>query len=253
MPSRRAFIKLGLLATLAKLMPPAADAAIIPFAEEYAPCAEISHDLIFKEEVETITLTAGHTATVKTEFRITKVNLFLFVFRRSQHDFQAQLDLSLAATSQTTKQARTGNFMWHIEPLAFADGIYLDPRGFTANRYELNLLGQEPCQDRTCCVYSVTPKPKARSDNPSPFFEGKIWVETADFTIIRFQGMYLPASNLKPWPAVDNYFPFDSYRTEVAPHLWLPSVILTYNGPKNGDMFFPQFEARTVFSNFKSH
>jgi hypothetical protein len=253
MLTRRSFINLLLLGIFASPSARPTRATPIPSAEESVHCAEISHDLIFREEVETVTLTAGHTATVKTEFRITKVNLFLFVFRRSQHDFQAQLDLSLAATSQTTKQARTGNFMWHIEPQTFADGIYVDPQGFTANRYELNLLGQEPCQDRTCCVYSVTPKPKARRDSPSPFFEGKIWIETTDFTIIRFQGIYVPPSQLKSLLVVDNYFPFDSYRTEVAPHLWLPSVILTYNGPKNGDMFFPQFMAKTTFSNYKSN
>jgi hypothetical protein len=253
MLTRRSFINLLLLGIFASPSAWPTRATPIPSAEESTPCVEISQEMIFTRDGEMDPYIARYTAIVKTEFRITKVNLFLFVFRRSQHDFQAQLDLSLAATSQSTKQARPGNFMWHIESQAFAEGIYLDPQGFTAIRYELNFLGQEPCQDRTCCVYSVTPKPKARSDNPSPFFEGKIWVETADFTIIRFKGIYLPASNLKPTLAVDNYFPFDSYRTEVAPHLWLPSVILNYNGPKNGDMFFPQFMAKTTFSNCKSN
>jgi hypothetical protein len=254
MLTQRPFIHLLLLGIFASPSAWATGATPIPIAEETAQCAEISHALIFEKEGETDSFIAGHTATVKTEFRITKINLLLLVSHRSQHDFQAPLDLSQrAANSRAAKQARTGNLMWYIKLLAFADWIYPDPQGFTPDRYELHLVGPEQCQDRTCCAYDVTPNSQARPDGPNPFFQGKIWVETADFTIIRFQGIYLPASQLKPALAIENYFPFDSYRTEVAPHLWLPSAILTHNDADHGDTSFPQFNAQTTFSNFKSH
>jgi hypothetical protein len=84
---------------------------------------------------------------------------------------------------------------------------------------------------------------------PTPFFIGKIWVEPANSTIISFKGIYVPASHLKPRLAVENYFPFESHRTEVAPHLRLPSSVLVDNVGKDRDLSFPKFKSKTIFSN----
>ena len=250
---RRSFIKFGLLGTLARLMPAAASAASWPSTQVSATCIELSHDLIFRGEGETETSIRKHTATVKTELLITKINPPLLVLWRSGHDFRARMDLSrTAGTTQPGHGEHVGNPLWRIDLLSFADWIFVDPQGFTPARYKLNFLGEERCQDRTCCVYDVIPDPKAVHAGPSPFFAGKIWVEPANSTIISFKGIYVPASHMKPTLAVENYFPFESHRAEAAPHLWLPSSVLAYNIGNDSDTSFPQFKSETIFSNYQS-
>jgi hypothetical protein len=249
----RSFIKLGLLGILASLMPAAASAASWPSTQESATCIELSHDLIFRGESETDTSIRKHTATVKTELLITKINPPLLVLWRSRHDFHAQLDLSRSAgTTKPGHGEEVGNLIWQIDLLSFADWIFVDSQGFTPARYTLNFIGPEWCEDRTCCAYDVIPDPKAVHAGPTPFFIGKIWVEPANSTIISFKGIYVPASHLKPTLAVENYFQFETHRREIAPHIWLPSSVLAYNTGNDSDASFPQFKSETMFSKYQS-
>jgi hypothetical protein len=250
---RRSIIKLSLLGVLASPHACITRATPIPSAEEPAVCGKASPDLILGTESETASFIRGYSATVQTDFRITRINPLLLAFRRASHYFQVHLDFAnIAGTTQTVPGERIGNVMWHIVPLTFADWIFIDPQGFTQDRYKLNFRGPEQCQDRTCCTYDVTPDPKAVHSGPSPFFRGKIWVEPANSTIISFKGIYVPASHLKPTLAVENYFPFESHRAEVAPHLWLPSSVLVDNVGKDRDLSFPKFKSKTIFSNYQS-
>ncbi len=49
-------------------------------------------------------------------------------------------------------------------------------------------------------------------------FEGRIWIEDRDYTIVRLNGKYVPAPN-------DAFAHFDSWRVNTGPGLWLPSYI----------------------------
>ena len=82
MLSRRSFLSSSILGIFASLSTRVARAAPISFAEESAPCHEVSHDLIFKKEAEILSIVGSYTATVRTEFQITKINPFLLVFHR---------------------------------------------------------------------------------------------------------------------------------------------------------------------------
>jgi hypothetical protein len=63
----------------------------------------------------------------------------------------------------------------------------------------------------------VSPKPKVKG----PHFVGRIWVEDQDYTIVRFNGTYMPQRRL------NFYFHFDTWRTNMRPGVWLPAFIYT--------------------------
>jgi hypothetical protein len=66
-------------------------------------------------------------------------------------------------------------------------------------------------------VFDVSPKPKVKG----PHFLGRIWVEDQDYTIVRFNGTYLPER------ALNFYFHFDSWRINARPGVWVPAFIYT--------------------------
>ncbi len=76
-------------------------------------------------------------------------------------------------------------------------------------------------------------------------------METVDFSTIRDQGIYVPASHFNSSLAVDNYCTLNSHRFELAQHLWLPSAIFGYNHRKHGGRFVSRLKAQTTFSYLK--
>jgi hypothetical protein len=252
MPCRRAFIKVGLLATLARLMPPAAHAASYPFSQNCATEDEFFPARIFARECQIIGYMAAHTATVGTQIQITKFPPLVLAFPRRELHFVDRVDFSkLSGTMPKQKVERTGNIITRFRPLGFADRAFIDSNGFTQARYQIHLQGLQTALRPACWVYDVTPDPTAVHHGPGPFFKGTIWVETKEFTIIRFKGNYVPASHMDRALVVRNFFAVDAYRTEAGQHLWLPDRINSSNTAKNGDWIFPEFEAHTTFSDYK--
>ena len=50
-------------------------------------------------------------------------------------------------------------------------------------------------------------------------FDGRIWVENQDYTIVRFNGVYTPVSGINGYN-----LHFDSWRVNMQPGLWLPAA-----------------------------
>ena len=50
-------------------------------------------------------------------------------------------------------------------------------------------------------------------------FLGRIWIEDQDYNIVRFNGTY------SPHPRASYYLHFDSWRQNLRPGVWLPSLI----------------------------
>jgi hypothetical protein len=249
---RRSLIKFGLLLTVARIFPAAAKAGRDPLTQGTAAADARIHALIFKREMQTVNFFAVHTVTVETDVQIARISPLCLVFPGPPLHFLDRVDLSvLSRTAPKVGGVRTGNIMTRFNPSGFADRAFLDPQGFTPARYKLNFLSSEPCQNGLCSVYHVTPQPKARHHAPGPFFTGTIWVETTDFTVIRFRGNYVPASHIDRTLSVHNHFLVDAYRFEAGQHLWLPNRIYSSNTGKKAGWFFPQFEAQTSFSDYK--
>jgi len=246
----RAFILALLVALFGTVSAVAAQDVLSPSTLESLCKNDAAPALIFQREEQVEAIIAGYTATVKTNIQIPR-NPFLLVFHASLLHFSDQVDyLQPAQATRQTKGESTGNFLWRFNPSGFANRAFPDQGRFTQNYYQLNPGGLEPCQDQTCCVYQVTPVHTPRNHRKGPFFLGTIWVETDDYTIIRFNGQYVPANHTHPPLIMDHWFDFQSSRIKVAPHLWLPDRVVSRNTGKNRDSFFPEFEAETIFGNF---
>ena len=108
-----------------------------------------------------------------------------------------------------------------FEPSGFVAMAYPDQSTFDLHHYRFELVKEELLDGLPCLVLDVYPVPMRKLG----LFEGRIWVEKQKLTIVRFKGIFL-GSNFS-----SKYFHFDSWRTQVAPDLWIPSVI--YSGEMN--------------------
>jgi hypothetical protein len=106
-----------------------------------------------------------------------------------------------------------GLFSSSYNPDGFLHMIYPDARGLDRAHYQFQYLRREFLGDVRCLVFDVTPREHAGQGR----FKGRIWVEDRDFTIVRFNGVFYPASRF------GMYFHFDSWRVNAGPGLWLPA------------------------------
>ena len=124
-------------------------------------------------------------------------------------------------------------------PRGFLQMIFLDTVAFDREHYKFDYVGREFLGEVRCLVFDVHPQPKAGKGR----FEGRIWVEDQDYTIVRFNGAYGGAS------LTSNYFNFESWRVNVGKNLWLPALIYS-EGPSvydahARDLGFKAFKAQT--------
>lgn len=99
--------------------------------------------------------------------------------------------------------------------LGFMQMVYIP--GFDQQNYDLRFIHQEFLGEIRTLVFDVNPKAKVKGSH----FLGRIWVEDQDYTIVRFNGTYLPQRRL------NFYFHFDAWRTNMRPGIWLPAFIYT--------------------------
>jgi len=100
-------------------------------------------------------------------------------------------------------------------PNGFLEMIYLDRSMFSRQTYKFEYLRREFLGEVRCLVFDVQPNPGMEKGR----FSGRVWVEDQGLNIVRFNGAYQGATK-------DNlYFHFDSWRMNVAPDKWMPSVI----------------------------
>ena len=99
-------------------------------------------------------------------------------------------------------------------PLGFAQMVILD-QDFQRRYYDFTFVRREFLGEIRCIVMDVAPK----KDTGKGRFLGRIWIEDQDYNIVRFNGTYYPH------PRASYYLHFDSWRQNLRPGLWLPSLI----------------------------
>jgi hypothetical protein len=99
-------------------------------------------------------------------------------------------------------------------PLGFAQMVVLD-QDFQRKYYEFTFVRREFLGEVRCIVMDVAPKKDAGKGR----FLGRIWIEDQDYNIVRFNGTYFPH------PRASYYLHFDSWRQNLRPGVWLPSMI----------------------------
>jgi hypothetical protein len=98
-------------------------------------------------------------------------------------------------------------------PTGFADEMFLDSAGFDRSHYEFDFVRKEFLGDVRCFVIDLRPGPKAGKRR----FEGRVWIEDRGYSIVRFNGHYVPSPN-------NEYSHFESWRVNAG-GLWLPTYI----------------------------
>jgi len=99
-------------------------------------------------------------------------------------------------------------------PLGFAQMVILD-QDFERKFYDFTFVRREFLGEVRCIVMDVAPKKDAGKGR----FLGRIWIEDQDYNIVRFNGTYFPH------PRASYYLHFDSWRQNLRPGVWLPSLI----------------------------
>jgi hypothetical protein len=140
--------------------------------------------------------------------------------------FLGRLDMSegtddLAFASPSTSGlgkrmlSKMGNeFAFKFYPLGFAQMVVLD-QDFQRNNYDFTFVRREFLGEVRCVVVDVAPKKGAGNGK----FLGRIWIEDQENNIVRFNGTYYPH------PRYSYYLHFDSWRQNLRPGVWLPSLI----------------------------
>jgi hypothetical protein len=99
-------------------------------------------------------------------------------------------------------------------PLGFAQMVVLD-EDFQRKYYDFTFVRREFLGEVKCIVVDVAPKKDAGKGR----FLGRVWIEDQGFNIVRFNGTYYPH------PRASYYLHFDSWRQNLRPGVWLPSLI----------------------------
>src|SRR5690242_2701736 len=203
---------------------------------------------VFKREKEQLEIIASYSPIVETYIQIEKSHPVMGTVPKSDLYFLGVADFRRGTMKVRSMTERThkGSIMWEFEPAGFLQMAFLDFGGFDDQHYRLTppdsgsprvFLG-----DVRCYVFDVTRAAKARGAR----FNGRIWVEDQDFTIVRMSGIYAPEKHFSLKHFDDEfYLHFDSWRTNVKPGLWLPSDIYSQELSQPTPAGGPRFKART--------
>ena len=108
-------------------------------------------------------------------------------------------------------------------PAGFLQMIFVDQDYFDKQHYKFAYVRNEFLGSVRCLVFDVIPLPKSGAGR----FQGRIWVESEDYAIVRFNGVFVANAN-----SLDSSLHFDSWRTNVAPNQWIPSYIYSAESGK---------------------
>ncbi len=140
--------------------------------------------------------------------------------------FLGRLDMSDGTDDRTFISPTTGGlgkrmlgklsnvYAMKFLPLGFAQMVILD-QDFQRKNYDFTFVRREFLGELRCIVMDIAPKKGA----PNGRFLGRIWIEDQDYNIVRFNGTYTQSRRNS------YYFHFDSWRQNLRPGLWLPSLI----------------------------
>lgn len=96
----------------------------------------------------------------------------------------------------------------------FIQMLLMDSNDFDRQHYVFGYVRNEFLGNTPTAVFDVAP---AGKDKTGRFF-GRIWVETRDGNVVRFNGNFAGTQNDSR-----EYYHFDSWRTNVQPNVWLPT------------------------------
>ena len=110
----------------------------------------------------------------------------------------------------------------------FVQMILMDSNGFDRQHYTFTFIRNDFLGNIPTAVFDVQPISGKREYGR---FFGRIWVETRDGNVVRFNGDF--AGSIE---TMKEFYHFDSWRTNVQPGLWLPtSFYVEESDPKSAE------------------
>ena len=201
-------------------------------------------DRVFKRENEQREIIESYAPIVETYIQLEKSDVLMGTLPKSDLYFLGIADFhgkSMKVHSMMEKTHKI-SIMWAFEPEGFLQMSFLDLDGFDKDHYMLKPAGRAFLGDVRCYVFDVARTLKAKG----PRFRGRIWVEDQDFTIVRMNGDYAPETHFSVRHFENEYYlHFDSWRTNVKAHTWLPSDIFSQEIAEHVPTGGPRFKART--------
>jgi hypothetical protein len=159
------------------------------------------------------------------------------VYLLGQADFHGRLRVH-----SMTESGKSGSLVWSFVPAGFLQMIFVDRGGFDKAHYRFEYRRREFLGEVRCLVFDVSAAPKTRGAR----FTGTIWVEDQDFTIVRINGRYSPATRFSLKTLEEEYYlHFDSWRTNVKSGLWMPSYIFSQELARPTLFGNPSFKSAT--------
>ncbi len=212
-----------------------------PLTSEGKPSAfdRVVEQIIQREQNE-ITAFALYKPIVETYIQQLKPNKEMGFLPDHDAYFIGQADLARGVAVRSMLP-RVGGVLgvlspWSEEPWnpgGFLQMIYVDRDHFDREHYEFHYAGRDFLGEVRCLMFDLTPAHKSGKGR----FEGRIWVEDHDYTIVRFSGVYVHDRLMTH---------FDSWRLNVQPDLWLPAYVFVEElKPKAIEL--PRFKAQTHF------
>ena len=117
-----------------------------------------------------------------------------------------------------------GSLHLQFQEQGFVSMILMDSNNFDKQHYNFYFVRNDFLGNTPTAVFDVTPSNKSYGR-----FFGRIWVETRNGNVVRFNGDF--AGTDKDYK---DFFHFDSWRTNVQPDLWLPtSFYVEESDPKS--------------------
>ena len=194
-------------------------------------------DKAIGREKEVIKAVKDRTPLVETYIQDMKPDPLLFQVPESDQHSLVRVDFSKVINDDTYKDNK-GNFAAKKGHLAFLGSlkalggisgslrltfhesgfvqmILMDSNSFDRQHYTFTFVRNDFLGNIPTAVFDVAPSSGKREFGR---FFGRIWVETRDGNVVRFNGDF--AGSIE---SIKEFYHFDSWRTNVQPGLWLPT------------------------------
>ena len=225
-------------------------AAIPGWAGAQAPATAVEQevDRITAREAQVVKSLRQYTPIIETYIQDMRPDKEMGAVPVKDHYFlgTAYLSKGIVEHSMISKQGHTKkNVFSHIGdmfsagyvPEGFLQMIFVDANGFNRQHYEFDYVRKEFLGEVRCYVFDVMPLKNSGKGR----FKGRIWVEDQDHTVVRFNGIFLPAESM-----FGRNVHFDSWRVNVAPGVWVPAYIYSEETDLRDFMFgHVRFKAQT--------
>jgi len=129
----------------------------------------------------------------------------------------------------------SGSLHLTFHEAGFVQMILMDSNDFDRQHYAFGYVRNDFLGNTPTAVFDVTPL-NGKKDRGR--FFGRIWVETRDGNVVRFNGDFSGTER-----EYSEYYHFDSWRTNVQPDLWLPTSFYVEESDPNSASRTLRFKA----------